>query len=179
VVLPQNNLDSFSSVWASKPIAAVCEWFSLKTAQTIFAGLASKPVVTVSGGLASKPTATVSSGLASKPAATVSRGLASKPVALDLVSRNSSAEADSHPRHSDIFDLPLKAFLFAAVLYWYSSFQVFPLVCSCSLLLPARHAMVHLRLGQGSIQRFVQPISSCAEFFCRRQRSVFAAHDFL
>jgi hypothetical protein len=63
----------------------LCEWFGLNTTQTVFAGLASKPVVTVSGGLASKPTAMVSSGLASKPAATVSPGLASKPVVSFLV----------------------------------------------------------------------------------------------
>jgi hypothetical protein len=56
-------------VWASKSVA------------TVFAGLASKPVVTISGSLASKPAATVSSGLASKPAVTVSGGLASKPAA--------------------------------------------------------------------------------------------------
>jgi hypothetical protein len=62
-------------------MATVCEWFGLKTTQTVFTGLASKPVVTVSGGLASKPVATVSSGLASKPAVTVSAGLASNLVA--------------------------------------------------------------------------------------------------
>jgi hypothetical protein len=45
----------------------VCEWFGLKTTQTVFAGLASKPVVTVFSTLASKLVATVSSGLASKP----------------------------------------------------------------------------------------------------------------
>jgi hypothetical protein len=61
-------------------MAAVCEWFGLKTTRMVFAGLISKPVVTVSGGLASKPAATVSGGLASKPAATVSSSLASKPV---------------------------------------------------------------------------------------------------
>jgi hypothetical protein len=85
--------DGFSSVWASKPMAMVCEWFDLKTTWTVFVGLASKPVATVSGGLVSKPAVmvfcgfaskhvtTVSSGLASKLAATVSRGLTSKPVA--------------------------------------------------------------------------------------------------
>jgi hypothetical protein len=62
-------------------MATVCEWFGLKTTQTVFAGLASKPVVTVSSGLASKPAATVSGSLASKPAATIFSGLASKPVA--------------------------------------------------------------------------------------------------
>jgi hypothetical protein len=45
----------------------VCEWFGLKTTQTVFAGLASKPVVTVFSSLASKLVAMVSSGLASKP----------------------------------------------------------------------------------------------------------------
>jgi hypothetical protein len=61
-------------------MATVCEWFGLKTTRTVFAGLASKPMVTVSAGLASKLAATVSGGLASKPAATVFFGLASKPV---------------------------------------------------------------------------------------------------
>jgi hypothetical protein len=55
VVWPQNYWDGFSSVWASKPIVTVCEWFGIKTTQTV-----------VSGGLALKPTATVSPGLASK-----------------------------------------------------------------------------------------------------------------
>jgi hypothetical protein len=80
VVWPQNHWDGFSSVWASKLMATVCEWFGLKTTQMVFAGLASKLVATVSSGSASKPAATVSSGLASKPAATVSGGLASKPL---------------------------------------------------------------------------------------------------
>jgi hypothetical protein len=62
-------------------MATVCEWFGLKTTRTVFAGLASKPVVTVSGGLASKPDMTVFGGLTSKPTATVSSGLASKHVA--------------------------------------------------------------------------------------------------
>jgi hypothetical protein len=60
---------------------AVCECFSLKTTQTVFTGLASKPVVMVSSGLASKPVATVSGGLALKPVATVFSRLTSKPVA--------------------------------------------------------------------------------------------------
>jgi hypothetical protein len=63
----------------------VCEWFGIKTTQTVFSGLSSKPVATVSGGLASKPAATVSDGLASKPTATVSPGLASKSVVGFLV----------------------------------------------------------------------------------------------
>jgi hypothetical protein len=59
----------------------VCEWFGLKTTQTVFTGLTSKSVVTVFASLASKLVATVSSDLASKPAATVFAGLASKLVA--------------------------------------------------------------------------------------------------
>jgi hypothetical protein len=92
VVWPQNHWEGFSSVWASKPMATVCEWFGLKTTRMVFAGLASKPVATVSSGLALKPATTVSNGLASKPVAmgfsslasklvaTVSLGLASKPM---------------------------------------------------------------------------------------------------
>jgi hypothetical protein len=59
-------------------MAMVCEWFGLKTTQTVFSSLASKQVATVSGGLASKPAATVFFGLASKLVATVSPGLAIK-----------------------------------------------------------------------------------------------------
>jgi hypothetical protein len=59
----------------------VCEWFELKTTQTVFTGLNSKPVVTVSGSFASKPTVTVSGGLTSKSVATVFSCLASRPVA--------------------------------------------------------------------------------------------------
>jgi hypothetical protein len=33
----------------------VCEWFSIKTTRTVFAGLTSKLVVTISPGLTSKP----------------------------------------------------------------------------------------------------------------------------
>jgi hypothetical protein len=40
---------------ASKPRSTVCEWFDLKTTQTVFSGLASKPVVTVFSSLTSKP----------------------------------------------------------------------------------------------------------------------------
>jgi hypothetical protein len=69
-------------VWASKPMATVCEWFGLKTTPTVFVGLATKPVVTVSSGLSSKPDAMVFSGLASKPVKTVFSGLASKLVAM-------------------------------------------------------------------------------------------------
>jgi hypothetical protein len=81
VVWPQNHNDDFSSVWSSKPMAIVCEWFGLKTTRTVFADLASKPVVMVSSSLTSKPAVTVFVGLASKPVATISSGLASKPVA--------------------------------------------------------------------------------------------------
>jgi hypothetical protein len=59
-------------------MAMVCEWFGLKTTQTVFTCLISKLVVTVSSSLASKPAATVFSGLASKPVATTFSSLASK-----------------------------------------------------------------------------------------------------
>jgi hypothetical protein len=62
-------------------MVTVCEWFAPKITRTLFAGLASKPVVTVSGCFASKPVATVCDGLASKPAATVFSSLTSKLVA--------------------------------------------------------------------------------------------------
>jgi hypothetical protein len=81
MVWPQNHSNDFLSVWASKPMTTVCEWFGLKTTRTVFAGLASKPVVTVSSGLTSKPATMDSAGLGSKPAAIVSDGLASKPAA--------------------------------------------------------------------------------------------------
>jgi hypothetical protein len=71
----------------------VCEWFGLKTTQTVFVGLASKPVVTVSSGLTSKPASTVSDSLASKPAATVSGGLASKPAATVSIGLSSKPAA--------------------------------------------------------------------------------------
>jgi hypothetical protein len=91
VVLPQNRSngfrqfrlkigDGFSSVWASKTMATVCEWFGLKTTRTVFNDLASKQVVMVFASLSSKPVATVSSGLAAKPVVTVSSGSTSKPV---------------------------------------------------------------------------------------------------
>jgi hypothetical protein len=78
VVWPQNQSDgfhrfglktsgdSFSSVWASKLMAMVYEWFGLKTTRTVFAGLASKPVATIFSSLTSKLVVTVSLGLASK-----------------------------------------------------------------------------------------------------------------
>jgi hypothetical protein len=55
VVWNQNHSSDFSSVWASKPMATVCEWFGVKTTRTFSSGLASKPAATVSLGLASKP----------------------------------------------------------------------------------------------------------------------------
>jgi hypothetical protein len=97
VVWPQNNWDNFSSVWASKPMAMVCEWFGLKTARTVFTGLVSKPLVTVSGGLASKPAATVSSGLASKPVVMVFGSFASKPTATVFFSLASKLVATNSP----------------------------------------------------------------------------------
>jgi hypothetical protein len=63
----------------------VCEWFGLKTTRTVFASLASKPVVTVSVGLVSKPAVMVFSSLVSKLVATVSPGLSSKPAVGFLV----------------------------------------------------------------------------------------------
>jgi hypothetical protein len=56
----------------------ICKWFGLKITQSIFTGLASKPVATVSSGLDLKPPATVSGGLASKSVVTVFSSLASK-----------------------------------------------------------------------------------------------------
>jgi hypothetical protein len=44
----------------------VCEWFGIKTTQTVFAGLASKPVATGFSSLASKLVVAVSPALASK-----------------------------------------------------------------------------------------------------------------
>jgi hypothetical protein len=61
-------------------MATVCEWFGLKTTQTVFIGLASKSVATISGDLASKPDAAVFSSLASKLVAMIFAGLASKPM---------------------------------------------------------------------------------------------------
>jgi hypothetical protein len=46
----------------------VCEWFGLKTTQTVSSGLTSKPAAIVFSSLGSKLVATVSPGLASKPA---------------------------------------------------------------------------------------------------------------
>jgi hypothetical protein len=100
----KTKVDGFSLVWASKPMAMVCEWFDLKTTRMVFTGLASKPVATVFSSLASKLMMMVSPGLASKPTDglflalkprstvcewfglkttwTVFTGLASKPVAI-------------------------------------------------------------------------------------------------
>jgi hypothetical protein len=50
----KTKVDGLSVVWASKSMATVCEWFGLKTARTVSAGLASKPAATVSGGLTLK-----------------------------------------------------------------------------------------------------------------------------
>jgi hypothetical protein len=47
-------------------MSMVCEWFGLKTTQTVFAGLGSKPVAAVFAGLTSKPVVTVSPGLTLK-----------------------------------------------------------------------------------------------------------------
>jgi hypothetical protein len=89
----QNHSNGFSTVWTSKPLVTVCEWFGLKTIRTVFAGLASKPVATVSDGLASKPAATVFSSLALKLVVTVSPGLASKSAVGFLVeSQNQGGE---------------------------------------------------------------------------------------
>jgi hypothetical protein len=86
----------------------VCEWFGLKTTQTVFAGLASKPVAMVSSGLTSKPAATVLAGLASKPVATVSSGLASKPAATVFSSLASKLVATVSP---DLASKPVVDFL--------------------------------------------------------------------
>jgi hypothetical protein len=82
VVWPQNHSDGFSSVWTSKPMATVCEWFCLKTTRTVSSGLASKPAATVFSGLASKPVSMVFSSLASKLVATVFSSLTSKLVVM-------------------------------------------------------------------------------------------------
>jgi hypothetical protein len=63
----------------------VCEWFGLKTTQTVSSSLVSKPAATVFTGLASKPVATVFSCLGSKLVVMVSLGLTSKPAVGFLV----------------------------------------------------------------------------------------------
>jgi hypothetical protein len=75
----------------------LCEWFGLKTTQTVFTDLASKLVATVSSGLASKLAAMVFTGLASKPVATVSSGLASKPAATIFAGLTSKPVATVSP----------------------------------------------------------------------------------
>jgi hypothetical protein len=40
-------------------MVTVCEWLGLKTTQTVFTGLASKPVAAVSSGLTSKHAVTI------------------------------------------------------------------------------------------------------------------------
>jgi hypothetical protein len=87
--------------WASKPKSMVCQWFGLKTTETVFSYLALKPVVTVSLGLTSKPVATVSPGLASKLVAMSFLVWASKPTATVwwFVSQN---------HHDDFLVLALK-----------------------------------------------------------------------
>jgi hypothetical protein len=67
VVWPQNHWDGFSSVWTSKSMATVCEWFGLKTTETVSTGLTSKPAAMVFSSLSSKLVVTVSPALASKP----------------------------------------------------------------------------------------------------------------
>jgi hypothetical protein len=63
----------------------ICEWFGLKTTQTVSNGLASKPAATVFTSLVSKPVVMVFSSLASKLVAAVSPGLNSKPAVGFLV----------------------------------------------------------------------------------------------
>jgi hypothetical protein len=46
----------------------ICEWFDIKTSQTVFAGFASKSVATVFSSLFSKLMAIISPILTSKPA---------------------------------------------------------------------------------------------------------------
>jgi hypothetical protein len=82
----------------------VCEWFSLKTTRTVFAGLASKPLAMVSKSLASKPAVTVFTGLASKPVAMVFSSLSLKLVAtvsLDLASKPVVGFLVEHQNQSD------------------------------------------------------------------------------
>jgi hypothetical protein len=62
----KTKVHGLPSVWASKLMTMVCEWFDLKTTRTVFAGLASKLVVTVSSGLVSKSAATIQNLFQSK-----------------------------------------------------------------------------------------------------------------
>jgi hypothetical protein len=61
-----------------KTTQTICEWFGLKTTRMVFSGLASKSVAMVSSGLTSKPATTGFSNLASKLVVPVSHSLASK-----------------------------------------------------------------------------------------------------
>jgi hypothetical protein len=97
VVWPQNHWDDFSSVWASKPMATVCEWIGLKTTRTVFTDLTSKPVAMVSAGLASKPAVMVFFSLTSKLVATVSPSLNSKPAVTVFFSLASKLVATVSP----------------------------------------------------------------------------------
>jgi hypothetical protein len=63
----------------------VYEWLVLKTARSVFSGLASKSVVTVYSGLISKPAVMIFSSLASKLVVMVSPSLALKLVVGFLV----------------------------------------------------------------------------------------------
>jgi hypothetical protein len=58
--------------WASKPTPTICQWFAIKTIETVFSGLTLKSVATVLSALASKLVVMVSPGLVSKPVARVS-----------------------------------------------------------------------------------------------------------
>jgi hypothetical protein len=97
VVWPQNHWDDFSSVWASKSMATVCEWIGLKTTRTVFTDLTSKPVAMVSAGLASKPAVMVFFSLTSKLVATVSPSLNSKPAVTVFFSLASKLVATVSP----------------------------------------------------------------------------------
>jgi hypothetical protein len=55
LVEPQNQGRRFCEWFGLKTTQTVCEWFDLKTTRTVFSSLTSKLVTTVSSGLASKP----------------------------------------------------------------------------------------------------------------------------
>jgi hypothetical protein len=108
-------------------MATVCEWFGLKTTQTIFVSLALKPVTTVFAGLASKPVATVFSSLAPKLVVMVSPDLASKPV-VDFLVEPQNEGGGGFP------DLGLKTSRFGLVIWVSKSPQWFlGLVCRLHL----------------------------------------------
>jgi hypothetical protein len=71
-------MTTVSSGLASKSAATVFADLASKPVTMVSSGLPSKPVVTVFAGLASKPVVVVFSSLTSKLVATVSPGLASK-----------------------------------------------------------------------------------------------------